>query len=146
MSTYQFLERVACRSPPTKRVREPFHLFQFSRYIREPFQKSRYGSSPKKRFGLTNSASNILARPIGAAAPIGPVLFHHAYIGPVLVLPPLLFLSLLYLLCLLDIGLKKLFLKFCWFRNRLKCHLFLSIILSLSLIAVNVIDYHFHLL
>ena len=32
------------------------------------------------------------------------------------------------------------------FRNRLKCHLLQSIILSLSLIAVNVIDYHFHLL
>ena len=31
-------------------------------------------------------------------------------------------------------------------RNRLKCHLLQSIILSLSLIAVNVIDYHFHLL
>jgi hypothetical protein len=30
------------------------------------------------------------------------------------------------------------------FRNRLKCHLLQSIILSLSLIAVNVIDYHFH--
>jgi hypothetical protein len=68
-----------------------FHPFQFSRYIREPFQKSRYGSSPKKRCGLTNSASNILARPIWAAAPIGPVLFHHAYIGPVLVIPPRLF-------------------------------------------------------
>jgi hypothetical protein len=65
-----------------------FHLFQFSRYIREPLQKSRYGSRPKKRFGLTNSASNILARPTGAAAPIGPVLYHHTYIGPVLVIPP----------------------------------------------------------
>jgi hypothetical protein len=39
------------------------------------------------------------------------------------------------------------------FRNRLKCHLLQSIILSkkkchlkVSLIAVNVIDYHFHLL
>jgi hypothetical protein len=32
------------------------------------------------------------------------------------------------------------------FRNRLKCHVLQSIILSLSLIAVNVIDYHFHLL
>jgi hypothetical protein len=32
------------------------------------------------------------------------------------------------------------------FRNRLKCHLLQSIILWLSLIAVNVIDYHFHLL
>ncbi len=32
------------------------------------------------------------------------------------------------------------------FRNRLKCHLLQSIILSLSLIAVNVLDYHFHLL
>jgi hypothetical protein len=32
------------------------------------------------------------------------------------------------------------------FRNRLKCHLLQSIILSLSLIAVNVIDFHFHLL
>ncbi len=32
------------------------------------------------------------------------------------------------------------------FRNRLKCHLFQSITLSLSLIVVNVIDYHFHLL
>jgi hypothetical protein len=31
------------------------------------------------------------------------------------------------------------------FRNRLKCHLLQSIILSLSLIGVNVIDYHFHL-
>ena len=31
-------------------------------------------------------------------------------------------------------------------KNRLKYHLFQSIILSLSLIAVNVIDYHFHLL
>ena len=31
------------------------------------------------------------------------------------------------------------------FRNRLKCNLLQSIILSLSLIAVNVIDYHFHL-
>jgi hypothetical protein len=32
------------------------------------------------------------------------------------------------------------------FRNRLKCHLLQSITLSLSLIAVNVIDYHFQLL
>ncbi len=32
------------------------------------------------------------------------------------------------------------------FRNRLKCHWLQSIILSLSLIAVNFIDYHFHLL
>jgi hypothetical protein len=32
------------------------------------------------------------------------------------------------------------------FRNRLKCHLLQSIILSLSLVSVNVIDYHFHLL
>jgi hypothetical protein len=32
------------------------------------------------------------------------------------------------------------------FRNHLKCHLLQSIILSLSLIAVNFIDYHFHLL
>ncbi len=32
------------------------------------------------------------------------------------------------------------------FRNHLKCHLLQSIILSLSLIAVNVIDDHFHLL
>ena len=32
------------------------------------------------------------------------------------------------------------------FRNRLKCHLLQSRILSLSLIAVKVIDYHFHLL
>jgi hypothetical protein len=32
------------------------------------------------------------------------------------------------------------------FRDRLKCHLLQSIILWLSLIAVNVIDYHFHLL
>jgi hypothetical protein len=32
------------------------------------------------------------------------------------------------------------------FKNRLKCHLLQSILLSLSLIAVNVIDYHFHLL
>jgi hypothetical protein len=32
------------------------------------------------------------------------------------------------------------------FRDRLKCHLLQSIILSSSLIAVNVIDYHFHLL
>jgi hypothetical protein len=32
------------------------------------------------------------------------------------------------------------------FRSRLQCHLLQSIILSLSLIAVNVIDYHFHLL
>jgi hypothetical protein len=33
------------------------------------------------------------------------------------------------------------------FRNRLKCPLLQSIILSLSLITVNVIDYHFlHLL
>ena len=31
-------------------------------------------------------------------------------------------------------------------RNRLKCHLLQSIILSLSLIEVNVIDYHFYLL
>jgi hypothetical protein len=30
--------------------------------------------------------------------------------------------------------------------NRLKCHLLQSIILLLSLIPVNVIDYHFHLL
>jgi hypothetical protein len=68
-----------------------FHLFQFSWYIRESFQKSWHGSSPKKRFGLTNSASNILVRPTGATAPIGPVLFHHTYIGPVLVIPPRLF-------------------------------------------------------
>ncbi len=32
------------------------------------------------------------------------------------------------------------------FRNRFKCHLLKSIILWLSLIAVNFIDYHFHLL
>ena len=31
-------------------------------------------------------------------------------------------------------------------RNQLKCHLLQSIILSLSLIAVNGIDYHLHLL
>ncbi len=31
-------------------------------------------------------------------------------------------------------------------RNRLKCHLLQSIILSLSLMTVNVVDYHFHLL
>jgi len=37
-----------------------FHLFQFSRYIREPFEKSRYGSSSKKEIGSTNSASNLL--------------------------------------------------------------------------------------
>ena len=66
-------------------------LFQFSRYIRDPFQKSRYGNSPKKRFGLTSSVSVILVRSIGTVTPIGPVLFHHAYIGPVLVIPPRLF-------------------------------------------------------
>ena len=32
------------------------------------------------------------------------------------------------------------------FRNRLKCHLLQSIVLSLSLITVNDIDHHFHLL
>jgi hypothetical protein len=32
------------------------------------------------------------------------------------------------------------------FRNHLKCHLLEPIILSLSLIAENFIDYHFHLL
>jgi len=32
------------------------------------------------------------------------------------------------------------------FRNRLQCHLLQSIKLSLSRIAVNVIDYHFYLL
>ena len=32
-----------------------------------------------------------MVRPTGAAAPIGPVLFHHTYIGPVLVIPPRLF-------------------------------------------------------
>jgi hypothetical protein len=68
-----------------------FHLFQFSRYIREPFQKSRYGNIPKKRFGLTNSANNILVRSIGTDTPIVPVLFHPSYIGPVLVIPPRLF-------------------------------------------------------
>jgi hypothetical protein len=31
------------------------------------------------------------------------------------------------------------------FRNRLKCHLLQSILLSLSLFAVNDIDYHFHI-
>jgi hypothetical protein len=30
------------------------------------------------------------------------------------------------------------------FRNRLKCHLIQSIILALSLVAVNDIYYHFH--
>ncbi len=37
-------------------------LFQFSRAVVHPcvFQKSRYGSSPKKRFDLTNSVSNHL--------------------------------------------------------------------------------------
>ena len=49
------------------------------------------GAAQKKELASPIQRATMLDITIGAAAPIGAVLYHHAYIGPVLVIPPRLF-------------------------------------------------------
>ena len=49
------------------------------------------GAAQKKELASPIQRATMLAITIGTAAPIGAVQYHHAYIGPVLVIPPRLF-------------------------------------------------------
>jgi hypothetical protein len=73
---------------PTSISRTLFRFFSFSG-TSVGLSKSRdTGAAQKKELACPIQRATMLACTIGAAAPIGAVLYHHAYIGPILVIPP----------------------------------------------------------
>ncbi len=73
---------------PTSISRTLFRFFSFSG-TSVILSKSRdTGAAQKKELVCPIQRSTMLACTIGPAAPIGVVLYHHAYIGPILVIPP----------------------------------------------------------
>ena len=76
---------------PTSISRTLFRFFSFSGTSVSLSKSRDTGAAQKKELASPIQRATMLAITIGAAAPIGAVLYHHAYIGPVLVIPPRLF-------------------------------------------------------
>jgi hypothetical protein len=73
---------------PTSISRTLFRFFSFSG-TSVGLSKSRdTAAAQKKELTCPIQRATMLACTIGAAAPIGAVLYHHTYIGPILVIPP----------------------------------------------------------
>ncbi len=76
---------------PTSISRTLFRFFSFTGTSVSLSKSRDTGTAQKKDLDSPIQRTTILVRPIGAVAPIDVFLYHHAYIGPVLVIPPRLF-------------------------------------------------------
>ena len=76
---------------PTSISRTLFRFFSFSGTSVSLSKSRDTGAAQKKELASPIQRATMLAITIGAAAPIDSVQYHHAYIGPVLVIPPRLF-------------------------------------------------------
>jgi hypothetical protein len=76
---------------PTSISRTLFRFVSFSGTSVSLSKSRDTGAAQKKELASPIQRATMLDITIGAAAPIGAVLYHHAYIGPVLVIPPRLF-------------------------------------------------------